>query len=598
MAELYAKLDDVELGRDSLSLESAQLALDARGHELASEMAAKGFRPATDDDLKPTADRIDAHTLARTGGAGNVALPATVYSAPIVLTLTSTPAERRQLISYLVRLVPIWTSLMTSATLQLILAGYLDSAIVAEDSSSVVSTCGATTPLLRYSALVTFVALVVLDVVETAGMHGWLRALPSAETPEFMRLLRFVEKVEPPAGRSLLVLPVSGITRFERLAFYLLCLTPKFVVSIACLVAGSGAILRSASNFELVLATVAATFILELDDSLYKLLVPEASQNMASAMPEISRTGRTETVAGKSKTDYYERVKQLAQTYTIVIGLSIALSGFWCVSFAAPDVISGEPTEPTTLASDTAFAAILVVAIGLGVCLALVALFGVKSSGELLVESYNNALQDGGQVDIQGSSAAEALMGILEGRPDIAELQVSGTVEGILAFVEAVFAGSRTNLSTLKINGKDSRGVVWSVADLRKCNKLIDILTHIVEGDKPAALRMASDNGEPGSVITTLLSSLLSSMDSIPNECFKGYTSLSEVTIPSSVTSIGKEAFKSCSSLREVTIPSSVTSIGEAAFWNCSSLSEVTISSKTELGDKAFPETTKITRVD
>ena len=57
------------------------------------------------------------------------------------------------------------------------------------------------------------------------------------------------------------------------------------MVSGACLLAGAGAGLRSADDFGLVLNAVAATFILQIDDAIYLLLVPDASRKMAAAMP-------------------------------------------------------------------------------------------------------------------------------------------------------------------------------------------------------------------------------------------------------------------------------------------------------------------------
>ena len=63
---------------------------------------------------------------------------------------------------------------------------------------------------------------------------------------------------------------------------------------------------------------------------------------------------------------------------------------------------------------------------------------------------------------------------------------------------------------------------------------------------------------------------------SIGNDAFKGYKSLTSITIPDSVTSIGDRAFEGCTSLTSITIPDSVTSIEEAAFAGCRSLSSVT----------------------
>ena len=135
--------------------------------------------------------------------------------------------------------------------------------------------CNSTSTLLRTVALLTFVSLVVGDILETYEMHNWLCALPLAEAPESLRLLQFTERDMPPGGKNKFVLPVSGIARSERTLFYLACLLPKLVVAVACLLAGAGAVLRSGDNFNLVLNAVAATFILQIDDSVYTLLISD-----------------------------------------------------------------------------------------------------------------------------------------------------------------------------------------------------------------------------------------------------------------------------------------------------------------------------------
>lgn len=68
-----------------------------------------------------------------------------------------------------------------------------------------------------------------------------------------------------------------------------------------------------------------------------------------------------------------------------------------------------------------------------------------------------------------------------------------------------------------------------------------------------------------GTKVATV-TSLGSTITSIPDRCFSGCTILSSVNIPNTVTAIGTEAFMSCSSLTSITIPSGVTSIGNRAF--------------------------------
>ena len=79
---------------------------------------------------------------------------------------------------------------------------------------------------------------------------------------------------------------------------------------------------------------------------------------------------------------------------------------------------------------------------------------------------------------------------------------------------------------------------------------------------------------------------------SIPDDAFRGCTSLTSVTIPDSVTSIGSQAFYQCSGLTSITIPDSVTSIGESAFSYCTGLTSITGSANN--ASKVARQTTSI----
>ena len=88
------------------------------------------------------------------------------------------------------------------------------------------------------------------------------------------------------------------------------------------------------------------------------------------------------------------------------------------------------------------------------------------------------------------------------------------------------------------------------------------------------------------------------SVTSIGEGAFFGYSGLTSVTIPNSVTEIHYSAFEDCSGLTSLTIPNSVTSIGYYAFSGCSSLTSITIPSLvTWIGSSAFSGCSGLTSI-
>jgi hypothetical protein len=100
------------------------------------------------------------------------------------------------------------------------------------------------------------------------------------------------------------------------------------------------------------------------------------------------------------------------------------------------------------------------------------------------------------------------------------------------------------------------------------------------------AINVASDNLAYSSADGVLYSKKLDTLILYPG----GKTGA--VTIPSSVTSIGDDAFSGYTGPMSVTVPNSVTNIGDRAFWDCTGLTSITIpNSVASIGVQAFQST-------
>jgi energy-converting hydrogenase Eha subunit G len=255
-------------------------------------------------------DMIPAIKNLKEGGRFQRQMPESIYSAVIIgwLTLNSAafqPAPQWRRLAH-VFYGALLAALAGSIVLQLGFAFYLYRAVHgdADGDERALSDCTASSFTLRTLALSAYVGLVVNDLFQTYEMHRWLRLFPTASTmAEYLLLDQqsfkyYIPHPRPRPGMSeeqrwvameeTRIVTLSGFTRAERLAFYALSLAPKLLTTLAVLVAGSGAVLRSADDFDVVLNATAATFILELDDAMYALLVPEQLKRVCGQVPPIS----------------------------------------------------------------------------------------------------------------------------------------------------------------------------------------------------------------------------------------------------------------------------------------------------------------------
>ena len=68
-------------------------------------------------------------------------------------------------------------------------------------------------------------------------------------------------------------------------------------------------------------------------------------------------------------------------------------------------------------------------------------------------------------------------------------------------------------------------------------------------------------------------------INKLPDNCFKGCSVLTEMTIPSSIKSFGRNCFDECSSLQSITMHDSFNTFGSSCFRYCTSLESITIPS-------------------
>ena len=261
-------------------------------------------------ELCPVGEPFNPAELKQENGeAGNFqrVLPQSIYSAFLLTWLNSDTFSGAIGQSLLFTLLP----LVATVGAQIILAYYLLLAVKDVDGD-LAPDCAGTPFLLQAVALTAFVALIVQEATQVLDMHLWLHMFKSADVHELMKLQKYKEKIEVPTSwstkdmtlqadgevtfdkmKTLEVIshrPTTGLTRCERAVMYLLVLLPNLAITGLVMAAGSGAVLRSSNRFDLVLNTVAAIFVIELDDIFYFLLLPHSTRAYLEDTPPLSRT--------------------------------------------------------------------------------------------------------------------------------------------------------------------------------------------------------------------------------------------------------------------------------------------------------------------
>lgn len=318
--------------------------------------SSEGLAELVEADL---ATRVDAYhpddEAKRLGGNLTRKLPETIYSAPILAVLN---AYDRGSLSMAYLIVPNFLSLFVSVALQAVLGVYLHTAVVRVDSTSIAPTCGAADALLRNASLFAFGAVVLADVYETYGMHAWLCELRTVPVRARLTVRAFKDVHSPPALGYVPIItrPVTGITRGERALFYATCIVPKILIALICTLAGAGAILRASNDFDLVLASVAAGFILALDDGLYKLLISDSVRKIVGCAPAFGVPTRAISTLQRRWT-----FLQAYATPLVVLLLGDVLEHFyWCAQTADGHSRASLTSDLTLLAFVAALALLAV----------------------------------------------------------------------------------------------------------------------------------------------------------------------------------------------------------------------------------------------
>ena len=145
------------------------------------------------------------------------------------------------------------------------------------------SACAGNTSLLRLAAVVTLTCYCYGEIWETVGMLRWILGMATTPTTETLQVVR------DPESHALTGV-ASGLSRGYKLFATLAVVLPKLALGATLWWYGASYVAMSVDNAELILNTVAVLFVLEIDDQMYAVTVPENMRLVIAALPPVTPT--------------------------------------------------------------------------------------------------------------------------------------------------------------------------------------------------------------------------------------------------------------------------------------------------------------------
>lgn len=139
--------------------------------------------------------------------------------------------------------------------------------------------CAASRPL-RFVAAGVYSGMLFKEICETFSMAAWLYRAPASSVTEPIQ----VSRASPSTASVDLI---SGFSAWYKCWCIFIAVIPKLALAAALWFYGGAFILRAVNDSELILNTVAVTFVNEIDDLLYTVLVPPDIDRLLADLPEL-----------------------------------------------------------------------------------------------------------------------------------------------------------------------------------------------------------------------------------------------------------------------------------------------------------------------
>ena len=229
----------------------------------------------------------------------SMALPESIFSSVFLLPLLIDAKQRKETHFLLTLLIPQCMCYIICLVFQASIMWFMYDFV---SQHTEISHCSATSEkghwYLRILCLALIVAVVLIDVMETAYMVFWIRSFPDYNPKVHAKIIDYCcensgrtsipfQNYKNQEGYSI-TKPAAGLSKTYRLFVYIAVILPKLLLALAMLTYGNKYVISAETNSDLMFNAMNALFIFDLDDIIYNVLTPALHKKWVQTSSEIS----------------------------------------------------------------------------------------------------------------------------------------------------------------------------------------------------------------------------------------------------------------------------------------------------------------------
>ena len=228
----------------------------------------------------------------------SITLPESVFSSVFLLPLLIDAEQRKETHFLLTLLIPQCLCYIICIVFQASMMWFIYDLVADAELSHCPSTSEKGHWYLRILCLALIVAVVLIDIMETAYMVLWIQSFPDYNPKVHSKIIDYCcensgrtsipfQNYKNQEGYSL-TKPAAGLSQKVRLFVYIGVILPKLLLALGMLTYGNKYVISAETNSDLMFNAMNALFIFDLDDIIYNVLTPALHKKWVQTSSEIS----------------------------------------------------------------------------------------------------------------------------------------------------------------------------------------------------------------------------------------------------------------------------------------------------------------------